>query len=77
MGSGAAYVDEGFASALGSALGSGLGLGSDVGLESSDPICKEGLYFLRMPSLWYFQNCFDASLPPTRVKIFLPPKVGR
>lgn len=66
---------DGFASALGS--GSALGLGSVLGLESREPICSEGLYFLRMPSLWYFQNCFDASLPATRVKIFLPPTIRR
>jgi hypothetical protein len=24
------------------------------------------LYFFRIPSLWYFQNCFEASLPATR-----------
>jgi len=67
LGEGAARVAEGVASALGPALGSALGL------VSSEPIWSEDLYFLRMPSLWYFQNCFDASLPATRVRIFLPP----
>jgi hypothetical protein len=32
---------------------------------SSEPICSFGCHFFRMLSLWYFQNCFDASLPPT------------
>lgn len=35
-------------------------------LESNEPICSCDLYFFRIPSLWYFQNCFDASLPATR-----------
>ena len=35
-------------------------------LDSSAPTCSCGRYFLRMPSLWYFQNCFEASLPATR-----------
>lgn len=37
-------------------------------LESSEPTWSFDLYFLRMLSLWYFQNCFEASLPPTRCK---------
>ena len=41
--------------------------------EPKEPTWSFPLYFLRMPSLWYFQNCFDASLPATRVRIFLPP----
>lgn len=35
-------------------------------MESSEPTCSCFWYFLRMLSLWYFQNCFDASLPATR-----------
>jgi len=30
-------------------------------------------YFFNIPSLWYFQNCFDASLPTTRLRILEPP----
>jgi hypothetical protein len=35
-------------------------------LLSSEPTCSCFWYFLRMLSLWYFQNCFEASLPATR-----------
>jgi hypothetical protein len=42
-----------------------------------EPTCSLPLYFLSMPSLWYFQNCFEASLPATRVRIFFPPVVAR
>jgi hypothetical protein len=55
-------------------LGAGAGAGSAaLGLVSSEPTSSLGLYFFRMPSLWYFQNCLDASFPPTLVRIFLPP----
>jgi hypothetical protein len=40
---------------------------------SREPTWSFALYFLRMDSLWYFQNCFEASFPATRVRIFLPP----
>lgn len=43
----------------------GVGGAAACFLLYSDPICNWPLYFLRMPSLWYFQNCLDASLPPT------------
>ena len=42
--------------------------GASCFLLSSDPICRFPLYFLSMPSLWYFQNCFEASLPATLCK---------
>lgn len=59
LGSGAACVGDGVASTL--------------GLLSSEPTCSFALYLFRIPSLWYFQNCLDASFPATRVRIFLPP----
>ena len=72
---GAATADD---AALGlgvSFLGTATGMGSaaGLGLVSSDPTWSCFWYFLRMPSLWYFQNCLDASLPATRWRIFLPP----
>ena len=33
--------------------------------ESRDPTCSLDLYFFKMLSLWYFQNCLLASFPPT------------
>lgn len=51
--------------------GAGGGVAGGVGgaaFVSSDPTCSCFWYFLRMLSLWYFQNCFDASLPATRVR---------
>jgi len=58
--------------------GEGGGVGSAAGfLVSSEPTWSFPLYFLRMPSLWYFQNCWLASLPATRVRIFLPPRQRR
>lgn len=67
--------------ALTSALGTTASCGGEGGgvggaaafLLSSEPTSSLGLYFFRMPSLWYFQNCFEASFPATRVRIFLPP----
>lgn len=53
--------------------GAGSGVGSTLGLVSREPTWSLLLYFFRMPSLWYFQNCLDASLPATRWRIFLPP----
>lgn len=41
--------------------------------SSTVPICSFAPYFFNTPSLWYFQNCFVASLPATRFKIFAPP----
>jgi hypothetical protein len=35
--------------------------------ESSEPTFSFW-YFFRMLSLWYFQNCLEASLPATRVR---------
>lgn len=37
------------------------------------PTFSFGAYFFSTPSLWYFQNCFDASLPATRFRILAPP----
>lgn len=54
-------------------LAGGVG-GAAAFLVSRDPTCSFGLYFLRIPSLWYFQNCLLASLPATRVRIFFPPE---
>lgn len=49
--------------------GDGGGVGACVGaLVSSDPTWSFPLYFLRIPSLWYFQNCLLASLPATLVR---------
>jgi len=36
-----------------------------LGLLSSEPTCSCFWYFFRMDSLWYFQNCFEASFPAT------------
>lgn len=36
--------------------------------ESREPIWSCALYFFRIPSLWYFQNCFEASFPATRCR---------
>lgn len=41
--------------------------------SSTVPTLSRSLYFFNTPSLWYFQNCFEASLPTTRFKIFAPP----
>lgn len=43
----------------------GVGGASPLVLESSEPTWSFALYFLRMLSLWYFQNCFEASFPAT------------
>lgn len=40
--------------------------GAATFLVFKDPICSWPLYFFRTPSLWYFQNCFEASFPATR-----------
>lgn len=37
------------------------------------PTFNLGVYFFRTCSLWYFQNCLDASLPATRFRILDPP----
>jgi hypothetical protein len=47
--------------------------GAEAFFVSREPTWSFALYFLRMDSLWYFQNCFEASFPATRVRIFLPP----
>ena len=39
-----------------------------LGLVSREPTCSCFWYFLRMDSLWYFQNCLVASLPATLVR---------
>ena len=57
-------------SATGWAISFAGGVGGGVGgvscfFVSKDPTCSCPLYFLRMPSLWYFQNCFEASFPAT------------
>ena len=57
----------------GGGVAGGVGGAADFGLESSEPTNSFLEYFLRMDSLWYFQNCLEASLPATLVKIFLPP----
>jgi hypothetical protein len=67
--------------AVGASFGAGFGagassLGSGLGLVSREPTWSLAWYFLRMPSLWYFQNCLEASLPATRWRIFLPPGFG-
>lgn len=40
--------------------------GAAAFLVSKEPTCNWPWYFLKMPALWYFQNCFDASFPATR-----------
>lgn len=42
-------------------------------LSLTVPIFSLGAYFFSTPSLWYFQNCFEASLPATRLRILAPP----
>jgi hypothetical protein len=37
------------------------------------PIFRLPPYFFNTLSLWYFQNCFVASLPATRLRILEPP----
>ena len=69
-----AGADLGAATGVGSAAGLASILGSALGLVSRLPTWSCPLYFFRMPSLWYFQNCLEASLPATRARIFLPPK---
>lgn len=63
------------AAALGAAtgIGSAAGFASTFGLLSRLPTWSCPLYFFRMPSLWYFQNCLEASFPATLWRIFLPP----
>lgn len=56
--------DCGFGAGLGA--GAGAGAGSAAFLVSSEPTSNWPLYFFRIPSLWYFQNCLEASLPATR-----------
>jgi hypothetical protein len=41
--------------------------------SSTVPILSLSLYFFKTLSLWYFQNCFVASLPATLLRIFEPP----
>lgn len=58
--------------------GAGGGVAGGVGgaatfLVLSDPTWSLALYFFKIPSLWYFQNCLLASFPATRVRIFFPP----
>ena len=61
------------AGAAAAAARAGAAASAALGLESSEPIWSLDLYFLSTPSLWYFQNCLEASLPATRLRIFLPP----
>lgn len=49
----------------GGGVAGGVG-GAAAFLVSNDPTWSLPLYFLRMLSLWYFQNCFEASFPATR-----------
>lgn len=65
---GAAIFGAGAASGAGAA-------GAAAFFVSNEPTLSLAWYFLRMPSLWYFQNCLDASFPATRVRIFFPPIV--
>lgn len=64
----AGVKSEGAAAGVGSAFFSGTdaGAGASTFLVSNEPICSWALYFFKMPSLWYFQNCFEASFPATR-----------
>lgn len=60
------------------ALGAATGIGSAAGFASTFllsrlPTWSCPLYFFSMPSLWYFQNCLEASFPATLWRIFLPP----
>ena len=52
----------------GGGVAGGVGGAAAAFLLSSEPTCNCDLYFLRMLSLWYFQNCFEASLPATLCK---------
>lgn len=65
-GAGATTPDSGEGMTF-SAAGGGEG-GAAVFFESRDPTRSLGLNFWRMDSLWYFQNCLEASLPATRVR---------
>lgn len=60
------------ASFCGGGVAGGVG-GAAAFLVFREPTWSDFWYFLRMPSLWYFQNCLEASLPPTRWRIFFPP----
>lgn len=51
---------------IGGGVVGGVGGGASFFLLSKDPTSNCPLYFLSMLSLWYFQNCFEASLPATR-----------
>ena len=53
-------------SSTGGGVAGGVGGGASFFLLSKDPTSNWPLYFLSMLSLWYFQNCFEASLPATR-----------
>jgi hypothetical protein len=42
------------------------GAAGGAAFVSNEPTCNCFWYFFKMLSLWYFQNCFEASLPATR-----------
>lgn len=44
-----------------------------LALSATVPTFSFPPYFSRTLSLWYFQNCLDASLPATRLRILAPP----
>ena len=61
--------DAGTGAGAGAGAGAGGGRGGAAAFfVSKEPICSFPLYFFRIPSLWYFQNCFEASFPATRCK---------
>lgn len=73
LGTGATAPDSGCGFTVsffsdGGGVAGGVGGAAACFLLSSEPTCSEPLYFFRMLSLWYFQNCLDASLPATRVR---------
>jgi hypothetical protein len=60
---------SGFTTSLVSFLASLAAVAGGAGgaaLESSDPTWSCFLYLVKMESLWYFQNCLEASFPATR-----------
>ena len=70
---GAAVPDSAEGATFSSFFSAGGGVAGGVGgaacfLESNEPTWSCPLYFFSMLSLWYFQNCFEASLPATRVR---------
>jgi len=61
----------GFFSCAGGGVAGGVGGAAPFAFESREPTCSFAWYFFRMLSLWYFQNCFEASLPATRWRTVL------